>query len=376
MSHNPSDCLSHIIGMSRTNCECFDSGKPYDAVTSDSGLYLDELEGLRLNMIDAIADCEAGGLWDILFNARENAKIAFKSDLMVMLLENNLKNKRDPFMGTIGESSFKNTIAITPTYGGARICCANIISGKMTIKRIGLVFASAGTFDISVYNNYSDTPIVTYSVTSVANGLQWFELPAPLELEMNDDNSQNPNYYLIYNASTSPSPKDIRASCGCSSMQYKYYWNLEQPIFKSYEKYRWSEFIMLTGTQGDDISNRKYWQTSSYLNGLMLDVKFDCNTSELICKQNLNYESNPLALAMAYAIRYRAGAIVIDNILGSGQINRYTMMDRDTMSGKRNNFLKEYKDRVNWIAKEMNWRANDCLTCNDFNDVLKIGIFS
>jgi hypothetical protein len=377
MSHEPGNCLSHIIGLSRSTCSCFDSSKPLDAVTSDSGLYLDELEGLRLNMVNAINDCEAGGMWDILSKAFDNSKIALKSDLMVMLLENNLKQRREPFTGSIGSAEFKNSLSVASySYAGARIYCANIISGVMKIKRIGLVFDAAGTFSLSVYNNYSNTPINTYTVTTTAAGLTWVTLPTTLELEMNNEYEDNPQYYILYQSSAAPNPKDIKASCGCSSKHYQYYFNTSSPVFKSYEKYRWSEYIMLAGTKGNSLSDRKDWSTEQYLNGIMLDAEFNCITSDLICKQNLNYESNPLALAMAYAIRYRSGAYVIDNILASSQINRFTMMDRETMSGKRNNFLKEYRDRVSWIAKEMNWKANDCLMCNDFDDVLKIGIFA
>lgn len=378
MSHNPTDCLSHIIGLSRSTCNCFDSGKPGDAVTSDSGIYLDELEGVRLNMIDAASDCESGGLWDVLERARENAIKEFKNNLIVALSQNNLKNKREPFSGTIGESEYNNTLNLTGySYGGIRIFSSNIISGKMRIRRIGLVFDAAGNFDVSVYNNYSNTPIITYAVTSAANGLQWFSLPTDLVLDMSDDNSLNPNYYILYEPSLAPNPKNIKASCGCGHGHYKYYFNSQNPVFRSYEKYRWSEFIMLAGTKGNDLSDRRNWVTENLLNGIMLDAKFDCNTSEIICKQNFNYEGESgVALSMAYAIRYRAGAIALDEIMGSSEINRYTMMEKDTMSGKRNNFLKEYKERIAWIATQINWRANDCLSCNDFEDVVKIGIFS
>jgi hypothetical protein len=377
MSHSSSDCLSHMIGLSRTNCNCYDSDKPGDYNESDSGLYLDEQEGLRLNMVEAASDCEAGGIWDILTRARENAVTAFKADVMAALIESKLKPKRQPFTGNIGEAGFKTTLDVTAySYAGVRIFCSNIISGVMKIKRIGLVFDAVGTFNVSVYNNYSTTPINTYSVTSVANGLNWFTLPTPLELDMNNEYESNPQYYILYAPSTTPNPKDIKGSCGCSSNHYRYYFDVKNPVFKSYEKYRWSEFIMLTGTKGTTLSDRENWGRDGYLNGIILDAEFNCKTSELICKQNLSYDSNPLALSMAYAVRYRAAAIVIDDILASGQINRYTMMDRETMSGKRNNFIAEYRNRVAWIAKEMNYKANDCLTCDDFDDVLRVGVFS
>jgi len=50
------DCYNYIIGLSRTNCECFDI--PADASESMSGLYLDELESL--NIINAISECAKG----------------------------------------------------------------------------------------------------------------------------------------------------------------------------------------------------------------------------------------------------------------------------------------------------------------------------
>jgi hypothetical protein len=313
-------------------------------------------------------------LWDILDKARENAITYFKSDLMAALNQK-YRQRRNPFTGVIGSSKFKNSITLTGTYGGVRIYAANIISGIMTINRIGLVFDTAATFDIEVYNNVDDTPIITYSVTSVANKSTWYTLPTPLQLAMSDDTGENPEYYLIYSVS-GKSPKDIKGSCGCSSNHYKYYWNTNSPVFRSYEKDRWSEYIMLSGVQGNVIADREDWNTSEYINGILLDAEFVCDNVALICKQNLNFTSNPLALVMAYAVRYRAAGIVIDNVLSSGQLNRYTMMDREALYGKRNNFLKEYQNRISYLADNINWQANDCLACKDFDDVIKVGIFS
>lgn len=374
MSHEPTNCLSHIIGLSKTTCECFDTDKPTDAVTSESGLYLDEIEGLTLNLVDSAEDCETGGIWDIMTKARDNATIAFKTDLMASLLSK-YKQRRNPFTGTVGNSKFKNSISLSGTYGGIRIYCANIISGLMTINRIGLVFEQAGTFDISIYNNVDSDPLITFTVTSQANKLAWYDLPTPQKLEMSDDTSENPQYYLIYEAS-GLNPKDITGGCGCSSQIYKYYWNTDKPMFKSFERDRWSEYIMLTGIQGNDISDRENWTTSSYLNGIILDAEFVCKQSELICKQNMDFESNPLALVMAYTIRFKAAAILIDSILSSSNLNRVTMMEREALYGKRSTYLKSYNERIDYLRDQINWKANDCLECNNFDDVVKVGIFS
>jgi hypothetical protein len=374
MSHEPTNCLSHIIGLSQTTCECFDTDKPIDAVTSKSGLYIDEIEGLDLNLVDSATDCETGGVWDALEKARNNATIAFKTDLMASLL-GKYKQKRNPFIGNVGSPKFKNSLTINSTYAGARIYCANLISGQMTINKIGLVFAQDGMFDIEIYNNIDAEPIITYTMASIANKVSWNTLPTPLKLEMNDDTNENPQYYILYTAA-GLNPKDVTGGCGCSSQIYKYYWNLERPKFQSFERDRWSEYIMLTGTQGNDISDRENWQTSSFLNGIILDTEFVCKQSELICKQNMDYESNPLALVMAYTIRFKAAALLIDTILSSSTLNRITMMEREALYGNRSTYLKSYNERIEYLRDQINWKANDCLECNNFEDVVKVGIFS
>ena len=377
MSHSTTDCLSHAIGLSRTNCECFDSDKPLRFNESDSGLYLDELEGLTLNMIDSINDCEAGSLWDIMDKARENAIITFKADLMAAS-SMDYKPKRQPFSGIIGDAKTKTNLSLTSTKAGTRIYCANIISGVMKLKRIGLLMSGAGTYTINVYNDYSTTPIATYTnvITTTVNTLTWYTIPTPLELPMNHEYGYNPNYYIIYEMVGSIQPKDVKASCGCNSSMYKYYFDIKNPLFKSYEKERWSEFIMISGVSGNDISIRDEWGTEQYLNGMLLDAEFYCKTTDLICKQNFNYEANSLALATAYALRYRAGAYVIDSILSSGQINRFTMMEREQLYGKKNSYTSEYFKRISYISQEMNYNANDCLVCNNYDDLVKVGIFS
>jgi hypothetical protein len=375
MSSIPS-CLDNIIGLSRSTCECFDEGKPYDANESKSGRYIDETEGLSLNMAEAAADCEQGSLWDMLSKARENALLYFKSDLMGRLLTL-YKHRRVPYSGLMGGADFKNSLTQTTTYAGIQLCMQNIIGGVMSIKRIGLVFDQTADFDIYIYDNVTESAIASYTVHTNANALTWFDLPAQLSLDMNNYGNESPRYWIVY-PTGAYQPKDNKASCGCGGAHYKYYWNLENPKYTTYEKYRWSEFLMLTGTVGDDITKdgRKAWATTQHLQGIILDINFKCKVQDLICVDEIDFTTNEIAASMAGAIQYRAASILVDNILASGNINRYTMTDRERLMGKKNSYMKEYLDRLEWIAQNININANDCLACDDFNDILKISILS
>lgn len=369
-------CLDNIIGLSRTACDCFDP-KSFQSDVSTSGRYLDETEGLSLNMMDAGADCEQGSVWDMMDKARSNAILSFKTDMMAKLLTT-YKHKRKPWSGLMGGTDFKNTLELSGSYSGVQVYSQNIIGGIMSVKRIGLIFDSAADFTIYVYDNLEDDVVAQYDVHANANVLTWCNLPASLNLDMNNTGNESPRYWFLY-ANSTFKPKDVKASCGCGGGHYAYYFNTISPKFKAfppYEKYRWSEFIMLTGTSGTTLTDRENWGNTQYLQGLILDVDFKCKVQDLLCKDTLDFDTNENAAVMATAIQFRAGALMIDSILASGTINRYTMTDRERLMGKKNTYTTEYLKRVDFLAQNINLTANDCLECNDFNDLLKVGIFS
>lgn len=369
-------CLDNIIGLSRTPCDCNDP-KSIDHDVSTSGRYLDETDGLSLSLADAASDCDSGSVWDLMDRSRSNAIQSFKSDMMAKLLTT-YKHKRKPWSGLMGGSDFKNTIDINGAYAGLQVYCQNIIGGVMSLKRIGLVFDSAADFTIYVYDNLEDDIIDSFDVHCDAGKLTWYNLTSPLNLDMNNYGSDSPRYYFLYQKSTFK-PKDIKGSCGCGGGHYSYYYRPDSPMFKPfppYEKYRWSEFVMLTGTYGDSLSDRDNWATVQYLQGLLLDVDFKCKVQDLLCKDTLDFETNENAAVMATAIQFKAAASLIDSILASGNINRYTMTDRERLMGKKNTYTTEYNNRIEFLAQNINLTANDCLSCNDFNDLMKVGIFS
>jgi hypothetical protein len=373
MSARPS-CLENIIGLSETTCECFE-GAPAGAATSQSNLMLDQLEGLSLNLIESASDCEEGSIWDMMIKSRANAIINFKSDIMAALLSK-YKHRRLPFSGIIGQQSFKSSLTITQGYAGVQIFSSIIVGGTITIRRIGLAFDSIATFPIYIYDRLTDDVVATYDVTTAANRVTWYTLDSPLVLQMNDTESSNPRYYLIY-PTGAYKPKDNIASCGCSG--YRPVWNPSSPQYMpahSYNKDRWAEFIMVTGIVGDAISDRENWATNGYLNGLLVDADFKCSLTDIICTQNMDFETNELAYLIAYTIRFKAGDILVDKILSTGQINRFTMLDRESLYGKRNYYRAEYTKRIQYLVDQLNIRVNDCLMCNDFEDIVKTGILS
>lgn len=349
------NCLENIIGLSRTECNCF----TVPVNESDSELYLDEVEGLNLVQIDSAADCTAGSLWDLMRKAREEAIKSYKTDLAAKLVTL-YKPKRKNFNGVIGRDDRQSNESIS-NIAGVQILCAPVKNVVLVIKRLGLLFSQTGTVDISIYSNISTTPEVVYNgLNTEANQVKWNTVQ-PVTLPLYTTEKEYIIYYIVY---TNPgfSPKSNHLRCcsvnlqfSCSSPQFN--------ISQNDARYLWNQWANVSGVNGADIDTVK--ESDGFVDkgyGLLIDAEIKCNLKELSCNDT-DYNNSEIALTMAYAVRYRAAQFLAEYILSSGNINRFTMLDRERIYGKRNDYSREYLSRLQFIAENMNWQDTGCLDC-------------
>lgn len=374
--------MDNIIGLSTTECNCFVDGIPIDAGTSESGLMLDRLEGLNLQLISGAADCE-NSLWVMMDKARNEASSQFQSDFYAEL-QNKYSLKRKPFRGAIGETRYKNTLTLSgaPAYAGISVCTNKQKGGIMRIKRIGTCFTQTGSFTLTIYNDLQDASIDSVSLSTEANKVKWNTLTNPIDLPLADEGGSYIRYDMLYTVASAPgSPKDNKTSCGCGG--YKPSFDLNAKRFRPANNAasNWDMYVMVGSAQGSTVTTGNDRDTfsfgSSYLNGIILDVEFLCDFSDLLCQQVTDFEDNPNAIAVAGAIRYLSGMFLIDYILASSNINYYTMTDRERLMQKKSSYAKEYEYRLKEvITPNVNIDHNDCLVCNNENAPRKVGILS
>ena len=108
-------CFSQIIGFTRSEDLCVDD---YDSSysISDSGLFIDELQGMSLSILDAVGGKD--NIWDMMSRAGTNGINVFKTDIFGEILKYN-EYRREKFTGEIGHRRFT---AVVPkyTYHGMR----------------------------------------------------------------------------------------------------------------------------------------------------------------------------------------------------------------------------------------------------------------
>ncbi len=350
-------CLENIIGLSRTECPCYDADKPADSETTKSGLYLDELEGLDLELVGSDIECGDTGVWTKMEKAIDIARNTYRTDVLGAITEF-ASSRRKTFLGLIGQKRSKTIIVPQTTYMGLKIDNCNIKGGEFTIKGISTYMDQAATFDVLIYNNIQDGPLLIIpGIESVGGQIKDNPLtPAPeltFPLYTNEADCENLEYYIVYAPAGAFNPRDNKISCGCSRREPH------------------EEWIALHGITGNDVSTwelREALPESDFANGLLLDLAINCATADLICggeNEDLDYMNDPTARVMAKSIQLKAGEILINDILSSKNINRITMMSREALYGKRSHYAKEYGYRIGWLGENMSISGNDCLGCSD-----------
>jgi hypothetical protein len=375
------DCFNYTVGLSQTECACYDTDKPTDFNTSDSNLFLDQV--IDLQYPKSAADCGSGNLWELLHQAREEGKMGWRTSVMQYIGQRSVR-KRAYFSGSIGDDRHNNTKhTLTDNFAGLTWKCATVRGAKMRLKRIGMFFEAATNMDLILYGNESDTPIATYNVTPAANRVEWYTLPTPLELPLNRDIARYQQYWLVYQPSLTARPYQQKITCGCNGLDTVNKW-CEKPEFLNLKtpeaRHNWLEWMIISGTRGQLITQREtHWSHTNQGYGLFLDVEFVCDANEVLCAGELDYENDDLAMVQAYGLRFEMGVKLIDRILSSTKLNRYTMLDREALYGKRSHFKKEADTRAQYVAQQLTEKerinlVNDCLTCRDKYGVTRAGI--
>jgi hypothetical protein len=351
-------CFSQIIGFSRSEDICVDDWDASYAL-SDSGLYIDELQGMSLRILDAVGGKDS--IWSMMDRARTNGINTFKTDIFTELLKYN-EYRREKFTGEIGHRRFTSVIT-KHIYHGMRFY-SNIRGGVFTLRGVTLNLNSTENVNLLIYDDF--TLLHTIAISSTA-GQPKYNAITPIDLELNG------NYYFIY--APIGTPYNNKMTCGCGG--YRWCFNVEKPCYNS-SKENWTLWAMAGGISGDaitpdsdDIIGLEDWSVSQYAQGLRLHGDFKCDAMNMLCSDSSDFDNNEIDKAIAYAILYKTAEFLTYEIKNSGEVSRYTLIGNDDVLGTN---MQYYSDRyavmINFIAQNIEPSRNECLKCRS---VLGIG---
>jgi hypothetical protein len=350
-------CLEHVCGFTRKTDNCV-SGYDISYSDSDSGLFIDELPGMSLRILNSTGGNY--GIWEKMTNARENAVNAFKIDVMREILKTK-EPARNRFSGDIGGKSFTANLS-SDTYHGLRMY-SDIIGGKFTLRGVTLLLNTNEAVTLNVYTGPDDedggAAIDTFNLTSLANRAKYTAV-TPVQFDLKGD------LYFLYSATGLP--KNNKLTCNCGG--FKWCFDLDEPCYR-YSRDKWTEWAMVAGVHGADLTIRDDWGTSRDAQGLILHGDFTCDVLEMLCTDHADWTQNLVDSAIAWAILYKAGSFLSAYIMDSEEVNRYTLLGIDGLSANITFYETRYKEMIEFIGANIEDDRNECLKCKSPHGYLR-----
>lgn len=315
--------FNRLIGLSPTGPTCQQVGLTLEDITaSDSPLFVTDIDSLNLDLSEAATDCGPDSLWQILAAARTNGLITMETDLLAAF--DSLNTRRlQPFRGMIGQTESMGVVAGLSEGDTVSVALAtNELPGAFVrITRIGLLVSNDADVQVSL-------PGLGAPVTVVcsANTASYTTLPEPLLLPL-DGQSKTISYQIA-----GFRPRNNKLNCSC-------------------------------GGQQERVNQYLPGLVNTAANGLLLQAEAGCDALGALYESYQDGEA--VSRVLATTLRLITLANAIQRIITSGQIKRFTLMENDQLYGKRNAYLKDYADRINWLAgpKGVDFTRSACYLC-------------
>lgn len=348
------ECANNLIGISQSDCRCITAYlteyQQTEMRLSKSGLYLDELAGVLPFGEIQNDDCENNyKLYKECINSAINETFA---DLVTKLYEKN-KKRLQGYNGTIGQNNLMNKhklksdtasygLQINPVFGG---------NSLMTIRTINLFLAENGTANVLVYRKDvfgNDEIIYNEQITIVGskvNTIRIDENDGLSNLPLRNQDGKYVYYVVVLGADNIPFKNKISCNCGNSEKELK-------------------KIVSIKGVQIN--SDEEITEDNTFSYGISIGASIQCDNNLWLCDAIAN---DPVgSKIIPYAIRFKAGEIMMQKILSSEKLSYLTLLSREQMYGKREHFRKEYESRIIYLASKegLDISKNECFECNPF----------
>ena len=373
------ECLSNIVALAQTDCECSQQGRPEDYNESTSGIAIDSL-----TPIGSLLGSEGCGadIWEVLTKARTSA-IQELAAIGNAKLSENFKPKRKPvsheLVGTIKAKQYYDA---SKAYAVVRFKPARIKSGYALLREMALVFEANGAVDIDIYDNVDGLLHSFENLETVAGAKAVHPIAdsedKPLYLPMYSKYEPELEYYFVYTFDPANRPKATQVKCKCGG--FKPSFDTNYPYYlKSHNKYAWANYGMFGGIEIDDLEELEDELPSKCSNdmfGLALTLDFGCKVEEVFCEQALDFKANTLALSLAQAVNYLSAHYVAKHILTTDSNSFANLVNAEDWAEYHDQWYEAFEQHLNYVIDQIDIHGNDCLECKDLSGMVKQGIFA
>jgi len=330
---------------------CFGNivGTTSDSV-SDSGLYITDLEAIET--IKALIDDptyfdDETSIENKLLSARRIAILRFQADVSTLM--NRYVKQRESFSGVIASSRFIKFVSETGK-SGIRVLCRPLKDAEIVLRGVNTIFSQTGSFDLKIASNYSDTIYTVAAIETTAGKVKVNEFANPISLPLYEKNSDRLVEYYIYHENDLV-PADNKIQCSTCVV---FSFDSDNPRFSNHGH---KQYVNVAGFNGEPDDLGRYGV--NYGKGLQLLMDVKCKSDRNICNEEINYSLDPLAMSYATAIQYKAGSVIVWDLISNPKLNRVLMGDMERFKESASYYERKYNDMVKYISKHIKVKS-DC----------------
>lgn len=344
-------CLQSLVGITPNDCACIDTEGELAPAT---GLYVDDMEvGVPILPIKSAADCGAGSIVNIIDRARAEAENSLLVDLHVMIRTYNrvrLKKVDD----VIGKVKSNVGMAVTEDYVGLKLFNKGVKGGSFKIRKFKLNIDSPASPLV-------DRTIFIYD--SEGNEVDTFAVKPNTFIEPDITLQTSKTYSIVFDRSQfNDTVLNNRLTCSCAGASKG-----------------WNKYYNINGVKADEIStiidSKDDIVTLTY--GFTLFTTSDCEDIESwLCDDMDLFISQPYYKTIAKVYQLYVIKKVINYILNSNAVNRYTLLDNERLMGRNNKVQKMINDYMHWLANNVDQDYNNCWLCGNKRNYSKASIIT
>lgn len=306
-------CLDDLIGILNVS----------EYSTSESGLYINDLDGIttqKLNLIkDDVEDYEdVANAWEKIY---ERAKRAFEKDILKRMRK--YLTAKSIVHNVITSQFYENTTAPASGKRGYYLefpISTNNLEVHFNYAQVYLT--AEDTFSVFLYNATDGKMLESTSFTGNGSGLKKLSLGWS---------------YAVH--------EYPRLFC-CVDHTGKSFKQIDQ---YNYGKWPYADERVATGTPSYDLL------TTGEIS-LILSYQIQCSISNFVCQRRHLFE---------YPFLYCLGIEFMKELLGSDEINQYTLVDREDNLALLDRYRLEYDEALNNVLYGLEPTDDGlCFTCN------------
>lgn len=353
------DCLDALVGLSANDSTCFETGRPSEYNTSESGYYITDAD-YGFPMLEALEEAkntDDANVWDVLQKALDGAILQFRTDFAAKIRDIH-STRVKTFNGVLGELKSNSTFNPSKSNIGVSLIPQHIKDGQFIITGIWVGLDSTETFDLVFLSTDPTYTQANVSVNSNAGQFVKTDLSSsPITLDFQSDLVSELEYFIGYALPSGAKPLYNKFWCGCGSTK---------PL--------WMNHIKAQGFQSDQLTDADDISGSSQTPfGLALEGYFACNELNWLCELD-KVAGYPVKQVIARAIQTNAAAIAISEALKPNRISKFNTVFANSLQGKYNERKTAYMDYLDWLVINFPKEATGCLECKSAKSFRKVTI--